>query len=85
MRFEMPKLTFWKVVLVVILIAGAFGTVVRFTKGLGPSTNLSDEFPWGLWVGFDLLCGVMLAASPLPRRCTSSTLSGFVRLSARRF
>jgi len=22
----------------------------------------SDQFPWGLWIGFDCLCGVMLAA-----------------------
>ncbi|HLK32639.1 MAG TPA: Ni/Fe-hydrogenase cytochrome b subunit, partial [Terriglobales bacterium] len=28
----------------------------------GRSTNLSDQFPWGLWIGFDVLCGVMLAA-----------------------
>ena len=25
-------------------------------------TNLSDALPWGLWVGFDILCGVGLAA-----------------------
>ncbi|MHC5051858.1 MAG: NrfD/PsrC family molybdoenzyme membrane anchor subunit, partial [Planctomycetota bacterium] len=30
--------------------------------GLGSVTNLSDRYPWGLWVGFDLLCGVGLAA-----------------------
>ena len=30
--------------------------------GLGGSTNLSDKFPWGLWIGFDVLCGVGLAA-----------------------
>jgi len=29
---------------------------------LGASTNLSDQFPWGLWIGFDILCGVGLAA-----------------------
>jgi len=37
-------------------------TLVRFTKGLGAVTNLSDAFPWGLWVGFDVVCGVALAA-----------------------
>ena len=26
------------------------------------ATNLSDEFPWGIWIGFDVLCGVGLAA-----------------------
>jgi Ni/Fe-hydrogenase subunit HybB-like protein len=24
-------------------------------------TNLNDEWPWGLWIGFDVLCGVALA------------------------
>jgi Ni/Fe-hydrogenase subunit HybB-like protein len=35
---------------------------IRFTRGLGAVTNLSDEFPWGLWIGFDMLCGIGLAA-----------------------
>ena len=35
--------------------------VVRLVVGLGPVTNLSDEWPWGLWIGFDVLCGVALA------------------------
>ena len=61
-NMQTPKITFWRVILVLILIAGAYATVVRFTKGLGASTNLSDAFPWGLWVGFDVMCGVMLAA-----------------------
>ena len=30
--------------------------------GSAPATNLSDRFPWGLWIGFDVLCGVGLAA-----------------------
>jgi Ni/Fe-hydrogenase subunit HybB-like protein len=29
---------------------------------LGAVTNLSDQFPWGIWIGFDILCGVGLAA-----------------------
>src|SRR5208337_1716137 len=43
-------------------LLGAYATIVRFSRGLGASTNLSDAFPWGLWIGFDVLCGVMLAA-----------------------
>jgi len=63
MRFEkFPRLTFWRAVLVVILAAGFYSTVLRFAKGLGAVTNLSDQFPWGLWIGFDVLCGVGLAA-----------------------
>ena len=56
------KFTLWKVVFLAIMAAGLYATVVRFTQGLGASTNLSDQFPWGIWVGFDVLCGVMLAA-----------------------
>ncbi len=55
-------LSFWKLVLYFVLAAGVYATVYRFAFGLGPSTNLSDQFPWGIWVGFDVLCGVMLAA-----------------------
>jgi Ni/Fe-hydrogenase subunit HybB-like protein len=54
--------SFWSIVAGVILAAGAYVTYVRVTKGLGATTNLSDQFPWGLWIGFDILCGVGLAA-----------------------
>jgi Ni/Fe-hydrogenase subunit HybB-like protein len=53
---------FWTFLLGAILAAGAVVTVLRYWKGLGAVTNLSDRFPWGLWVGFDVLCGVGLAA-----------------------
>jgi len=62
MKRFLSKLTFWKTVAGVILLAGAYSTVVRFFGGLGAATNLSDQFPWGLWIGFDVLCGVGLAA-----------------------
>ncbi len=53
---------FWTAVFIVLFLAFCAVTVLRFTKGLGTVTNLSDQFPWGLWIGFDLLCGVGLAA-----------------------
>lgn len=59
---KLPKLTFWRTVLVVILATGFYSTLLRFAKGLGAATALSDKFPWGLWIGFDVLCGVGLAA-----------------------
>ena len=45
-----------------IFLTGAVLTALRFTKGLGAVTNLSDNNPWGIWISFDLLCGVALAA-----------------------
>jgi Ni/Fe-hydrogenase subunit HybB-like protein len=34
----------------------------RFLEGLGSVTALSDTSPWGLWISFDVVCGVALAA-----------------------
>lgn len=46
----------------IILTVGFIITVIRFTVGIGSVTNLTDVQPWGMWIGFDLLCGVCLAA-----------------------
>jgi len=46
----------------IFLAIGLVITVLRFTKGLGTVTNLDQNNPWGIWISFDLLCGVALAA-----------------------
>jgi Ni/Fe-hydrogenase subunit HybB-like protein len=56
------RLSFWKLVFVLLMAGGLYATFIRFTQGLGASTHLSDQFPWGIWISFDVLCGVMLAA-----------------------
>jgi len=56
------KFTFWRAVFVVIMVLGLYSTYVRYAHGLGAVTNMTDQFPWGFWIGFDCLCGVMLAA-----------------------
>jgi len=61
-RGERYRPGFWKGVLFLLLAVGSALTVVRYTHGLGSVTHLSDTFPWGLWIGFDVLCGVGLAA-----------------------
>jgi Ni/Fe-hydrogenase subunit HybB-like protein len=52
----------WNVITGIIFLAGIWLTYLRFTGGLGAVTNLDYNNPWGLWIGFDLLCGVALAA-----------------------
>ena len=37
----------------------------RLFAGLGAATHLSDQYPWGLWIGFDILVGIALAAPGL--------------------
>jgi Ni/Fe-hydrogenase subunit HybB-like protein len=59
---RIPRLTFWQWVFLALMAAAAYATYIRVVYGLGGSTNLSDKFPWGIWIGFDILCGVGFAA-----------------------
>jgi len=45
-----------------IICIGIVISILRFTTGLGSVTHLTDDNPWGVWIGFDLLVGVALAA-----------------------
>ena len=38
----------------------AITLVLRLGYGLGVVTNLTDQFPLGLWIGFDVMAGAML-------------------------
>jgi len=44
------------------MVLGIYSTIIRYSRGLGAVSNMTDQFPWGFWIGFDCLCGVMLAA-----------------------
>lgn len=44
-----------------IITLGIALIVIRFAKGLGSITNLTQEVPWGLWIGFDVVTGVAFA------------------------
>ena len=44
-----------------IILLGIVLIVIRFWKGLGSITNLTQDTPWGLWIGFDVVTGVAFA------------------------
>lgn len=56
-RVRRLKLALWLVTGLASAVAAA-----RFLYGLGATTNLSDGYAWGLWIGFDVMGGVALAA-----------------------
>jgi Ni/Fe-hydrogenase subunit HybB-like protein len=62
MLLKFPKITVWRVIFAAIMLSGLYATYLRIFYGLGGSTNLSDRFPWGIWIAFDVMCGVGLAA-----------------------
>jgi Ni/Fe-hydrogenase subunit HybB-like protein len=59
---KLPKITVWRAIFAAIMASGLYATYLRVFYGLGGATNLSDKFPWGIWIAFDVMCGVGLAA-----------------------
>jgi len=54
-------LTPFNIVSVPIILVGAVLVAIRFIFGIGAVTNLSQDTPWGLWIGFDVVTGVAFA------------------------
>ncbi len=50
------------VVLLIVMAVGGLAAFYRLFFGLGASTHLNNAWPWGLWISFDVLGGVALAA-----------------------
>jgi Ni/Fe-hydrogenase subunit HybB-like protein len=54
-------LTPFNIISLPIMVLGLVLIIIRFWKGLGSITNLTQEVPWGLWIGFDVVTGVAFA------------------------
>jgi Ni/Fe-hydrogenase subunit HybB-like protein len=54
-------LTPFNVISGAIMLVAAVLLTIRFAKGLGAITNLSQDYPWGFWIGFDVITGVAFA------------------------
>ncbi len=59
---SLPRVHPGRAVLGLFVLAAAVTAAIRYLYGLGAVTNLNDRFPWGLWIGFDVMSGVALAA-----------------------
>jgi Ni/Fe-hydrogenase subunit HybB-like protein len=46
-----------------LALFGLVAAVMRLAYGLGPTTNLTDAAPWGLWKVLNMVAGVALATS----------------------
>jgi len=44
--------SFWP--LLVLTVLGVGLAIYRLVVGLGPATNMSDHYPWGIWITIDL-------------------------------
>lgn len=55
------SITPFRLVLMAISAISLALIMFRLITGLGLVTNLNDSWPWGLWISFDVMCGVALA------------------------
>ena len=62
LKTAFTKLSFGGKIVWSLAIFGIVLVLYRYAVGLGGATNLSDGYPWGLWIGFDILAGIALAA-----------------------
>lgn len=56
-----PLVTPFNLISIPVMTVGAVLIVIRFARGLGSVTNLTQESPWGFWIGFDVVTGVAFA------------------------
>lgn len=54
-------LTPFNIISIPVILLGVIIIVFRFIHGIGSVTNLTQEVPWGLWIGFDVVTGVAFA------------------------
>ncbi|MBU0639761.1 MAG: Ni/Fe-hydrogenase cytochrome b subunit [Planctomycetes bacterium] len=47
--------------LFVLAVLGIVLIVYRYATGIGSVANLNQGYPWGFWIGFDVLAGIALA------------------------
>jgi c(7)-type cytochrome triheme protein len=62
LRERLARIPFWTAIATALIVLGAVGVFERLRYGLGATTNLTDRFPWGFWIGFDFL-GIGMAAA----------------------
>jgi Ni/Fe-hydrogenase subunit HybB-like protein len=58
---KVKLMTPFNIISVPVIMLGLVLIVIRFWKGIGSITNLSQDVPWGLWIGFDVVTGVAFA------------------------
>ena len=48
-------------VLLTLVAVGMFFIAVRIVKGIGAVSNMSDGYPWGIWIAYDVATGTAIA------------------------
>jgi len=60
-RLEGKILTRSFFVLLTLVVIGFYYIGVRYVKGIGAVSNMSDGYPWGIWIAYDVATGTAIA------------------------
>lgn len=64
-RYQLPELKYFTrgtILLAAVAFLGLLAYAFRFIFGLEAATNLTNHYPWGIWIAIDVASGVALAA-----------------------
>ena len=49
----------------ILALIGGWFLIQRFAQGLGAVTNMSDGYPWGIWITYDVVIWHWVKLNPL--------------------
>lgn len=49
-------------ILISLMGIGLVVALVRFAMGIGPISNLTNTYPWGFWISFDIFTGIAITS-----------------------
>jgi len=56
------RIGLFPVILLVLIGIAIIVAMIRYTNGIGSISDLSNAFPWGFWISFDLFTGVAIGS-----------------------
>jgi len=56
------RIGLFPLVLIFLMSVGFAVAIIRFIYGIGAISNLSNAYPWGFWVSFDLFTGIAISS-----------------------
>lgn len=66
----------WRWIFLLLMVGGVVASFLAARLGLGFTTHLSDEIPWGLCLGLNVFGGMALAAGALSLASVAAVIGG---------
>ncbi len=61
-RLRPPHIGIFPAILLGLMGIGVVVAIIRFIYGIGAISNLSNTYPWGFWISFDIFMGIAISS-----------------------